>query len=191
MYLQVPSTSQSPMPSNTIHPAVESRTNSVTSIMQHAYRDLRASITGDHGSSIVSAIGRRMSTKKGVTFARPKTALAGALSRKLNGKSKKGEISNVVGDIDDDRIIDDVFAEVDVDGNGLIDYDEFSSMVRNYMTDDDVSIHTNCTRFDTINFDYSVNRIDRQRLFPPQRDATYGTITMHDDSRDALCTIQH
>lgn len=45
-----------------------------------------------------------------------------------------------VGGFEDDTIIDEVFAEVDVDGNGIVDYDEFSAMVRNYMTDDDVSI---------------------------------------------------
>ena len=45
-----------------------------------------------------------------------------------------------IGGIDDDSVIEEVFAEVDVDGNGLVDYDEFSSMVRNYMTDDDVNV---------------------------------------------------
>lgn len=44
-----------------------------------------------------------------------------------------------LGDITDNAIIDEIFAEVDVDGNGIIDYDEFTFMVRNYMTDDDIA----------------------------------------------------
>ncbi|VDK18548.1 unnamed protein product [Anisakis simplex] len=43
-----------------------------------------------------------------------------------------------VGDITDNAIIDEIFDEVDVDGDGIIDYDEFTFMVRNYMTDDDI-----------------------------------------------------
>ncbi|GMT10410.1 hypothetical protein PFISCL1PPCAC_1707, partial [Pristionchus fissidentatus] len=42
------------------------------------------------------------------------------------------------GDITDNTIIEEIFNEVDVDGNGLIDADEFSYMVRNYMNDDDI-----------------------------------------------------
>lgn len=42
------------------------------------------------------------------------------------------------GGIQDNQVIDEIFAEVDVDGNGFIDYDEFAYMVRNYMTDDDI-----------------------------------------------------
>ncbi|PIO74893.1 EF hand [Teladorsagia circumcincta] len=44
-----------------------------------------------------------------------------------------------LGDITDNQIIDEIFLEADVDGNGLIDYDEFSYMVKNYMTDDDIN----------------------------------------------------
>ncbi|KAK5979474.1 HLH domain-containing protein [Trichostrongylus colubriformis] len=44
-----------------------------------------------------------------------------------------------LGDITDNQIIDEIFMEADVDGNGLIDYDEFSYMVKNYMTDDDIN----------------------------------------------------
>ncbi|GMS78836.1 hypothetical protein PENTCL1PPCAC_1011, partial [Pristionchus entomophagus] len=42
------------------------------------------------------------------------------------------------GDITDNTIIEEIFNEVDVDGNGVIDADEFSYMVRNYMNDDDI-----------------------------------------------------
>ncbi|RCN43220.1 EF hand [Ancylostoma caninum] len=44
-----------------------------------------------------------------------------------------------LGDITDNQIIDEIFLEADVDGNGLIDYDEFTYMVKNYMTDDDIN----------------------------------------------------
>uniref|UniRef100_A0A0K0DFP2 Troponin C n=1 Tax=Angiostrongylus cantonensis TaxID=6313 RepID=A0A0K0DFP2_ANGCA len=44
-----------------------------------------------------------------------------------------------LGDITDNQIIDEIFLEADVDGNGLIDYDEFSYMVKNYMTDEDIN----------------------------------------------------
>lgn len=47
-------------------------------------------------------------------------------------------ILKTLGDINDDEVLDQIFQEVDVDGNGVIDYNEFSSMVRNYMQDDDV-----------------------------------------------------
>ncbi|GMR56536.1 hypothetical protein PMAYCL1PPCAC_26731, partial [Pristionchus mayeri] len=43
-----------------------------------------------------------------------------------------------LGDITDNTIIDEIFNECDVDGNGIIDADEFADMVRNYMTDDDI-----------------------------------------------------
>ncbi len=46
-------------------------------------------------------------------------------------------LKNIGGIIDDDTI-EQIFQEVDVDGNGVIDYDEFSSMVRNYMEDGDM-----------------------------------------------------
>ncbi|KAF8355040.1 hypothetical protein PRIPAC_96663 [Pristionchus pacificus] len=42
------------------------------------------------------------------------------------------------GDITDMTIIEDIFNESDVDGNGLIDKDEFTFMCRNYLTDDDL-----------------------------------------------------
>lgn len=45
------------------------------------------------------------------------------------------------GDITEDSIVDEIFAEADVDANGLIDYDEFAYMVRNYMNDDDIRVH--------------------------------------------------
>ncbi|KJH46302.1 EF hand [Dictyocaulus viviparus] len=61
-----------------------------------------------------------------------------------------------LGDITDNQIIDEIFLEADVDGNGLIDYDEFSYMadvdgnglidydefsymVKNYLTDEDIN----------------------------------------------------
>jgi len=44
-----------------------------------------------------------------------------------------------LGDISDDSVIEEIFTEADVDGNGLIDYDEFTFLVKNYMTDEDVS----------------------------------------------------
>ncbi|CAI4223530.1 unnamed protein product [Auanema sp. JU1783] len=43
------------------------------------------------------------------------------------------------GDITDSQIIEEIFLEADVDGNGVIDYDEFAYMVKNYMTDDDIN----------------------------------------------------
>ncbi|GMR61540.1 hypothetical protein PMAYCL1PPCAC_31735 [Pristionchus mayeri] len=42
------------------------------------------------------------------------------------------------GDITDNTIIEEIFNECDVDGNGLLDADEFADMVRNYMNDDDI-----------------------------------------------------
>ncbi|CAD6190014.1 unnamed protein product [Caenorhabditis auriculariae] len=44
-----------------------------------------------------------------------------------------------LGDITDNQVIDEIFNEADVDGNGVIDYDEFSYMVKNYMTDEDIN----------------------------------------------------
>lgn len=43
-----------------------------------------------------------------------------------------------VGEINDDELLDQIFQEIDVDGNGVIDYHEFASMVRHYLKDDDV-----------------------------------------------------
>ena len=56
------------------------------------------------------------------------------------GISKKDfrYILRELGDITDNQIIDEIFNEADVDGNGVIDYDEFTYMVKNYMTDDDI-----------------------------------------------------
>uniref|UniRef100_A0A915K2N1 EF-hand domain-containing protein n=1 Tax=Romanomermis culicivorax TaxID=13658 RepID=A0A915K2N1_ROMCU len=41
-----------------------------------------------------------------------------------------------IGGFTEDKI-DEIFREVDVAGNGQIDYEEFSQMVRNYLFDDD------------------------------------------------------
>lgn len=57
------------------------------------------------------------------------------------GMITESEFRNVlknIGGIIDDDVIEQIFQEVDVDGNGVIDYDEFSSMVRNYMEDGDM-----------------------------------------------------
>ncbi|CAK5099018.1 unnamed protein product [Meloidogyne enterolobii] len=43
-----------------------------------------------------------------------------------------------LGDIQNSRLIDELFIEYDVDGDGFIDFDEFSFLVRNYLTDEDV-----------------------------------------------------
>ncbi|VDK87584.1 unnamed protein product [Litomosoides sigmodontis] len=48
-------------------------------------------------------------------------------------------ILSELGDIRDKVIVDEIFAEADVDGNGVLDYDEFTFMVRNYMIDDDLA----------------------------------------------------
>ena len=37
-----------------------------------------------------------------------------------------------------DGLINALFEEVDVDGNGSVDQDEFAAMIRNYLTDDDI-----------------------------------------------------
>ncbi|KAK6107818.1 EF hand family protein [Brugia pahangi] len=47
-------------------------------------------------------------------------------------------ILSELGDIHDKAVIDEIFAEADVDGDGVLDYDEFSFMVRNYMIDEDL-----------------------------------------------------
>jgi hypothetical protein len=47
-------------------------------------------------------------------------------------------ILNSLGDIHDDSIIEDVFAEFDLDCNGMIDYREFSALVKTYLTDEDL-----------------------------------------------------
>ncbi|VDN31138.1 unnamed protein product, partial [Gongylonema pulchrum] len=44
-----------------------------------------------------------------------------------------------LGDIRDKAIVDEIFAEADVDGDGVLDYDEFTFMVRNYMLDEDLA----------------------------------------------------
>ncbi|CAJ0582791.1 unnamed protein product, partial [Mesorhabditis spiculigera] len=44
-----------------------------------------------------------------------------------------------LGDITDSTIQDEIFLEADVDGNGLIDYDEFTYMCKNYMLDEDIN----------------------------------------------------
>ncbi len=43
-----------------------------------------------------------------------------------------------LGGIQDERIIEEIFIEFDVDGNGVIDFAEFSNMVKSYMTEEDV-----------------------------------------------------
>uniref|UniRef100_A0A1I7VRM1 EF hand family protein n=1 Tax=Loa loa TaxID=7209 RepID=A0A1I7VRM1_LOALO len=43
-----------------------------------------------------------------------------------------------LGDIRNKAVIDEIFAEADVDGDGVLDYDEFAFMVRNYMIDEDL-----------------------------------------------------
>ena len=43
-----------------------------------------------------------------------------------------------LGEIHNDEVIEDIFSEFDVDGNGVIDYAEFSNMVKNYLTEEDV-----------------------------------------------------
>uniref|UniRef100_A0A914GSI8 EF-hand domain-containing protein n=1 Tax=Globodera rostochiensis TaxID=31243 RepID=A0A914GSI8_GLORO len=43
-----------------------------------------------------------------------------------------------LGDIQNGRLIEELFMEYDVDSDGFIDFDEFSFLVRNYLTDDDV-----------------------------------------------------
>lgn len=43
-----------------------------------------------------------------------------------------------LGDIHNGRMIEELFIEYDVDGDGFIDFDEFSFLVRNYLTDEDV-----------------------------------------------------
>ncbi|VDO96018.1 unnamed protein product [Heligmosomoides polygyrus] len=48
-------------------------------------------------------------------------------------------ISREPGDITDNQIIDEIFLEVEADGNCWMEYDEFSDMVKNYMTDDDIN----------------------------------------------------
>ncbi len=50
-------------------------------------------------------------------------------------------ILDKVGDISDSALVDELFTEVDVDGNGVIDYDEFAVMVKNYLTEEDVAAH--------------------------------------------------
>lgn len=44
-----------------------------------------------------------------------------------------------LGGIMNDKLIDEIFTEYDVDSDGFIDYDEFSFLVKNYLTDDDVA----------------------------------------------------
>ncbi|VDM98807.1 unnamed protein product [Thelazia callipaeda] len=44
-----------------------------------------------------------------------------------------------LGDIRDKAVVDEIFAEADVDGDGVLDYDEFTFMVRNYMVDEDLA----------------------------------------------------
>uniref|UniRef100_A0A915Q0B7 EF-hand domain-containing protein n=1 Tax=Setaria digitata TaxID=48799 RepID=A0A915Q0B7_9BILA len=48
-------------------------------------------------------------------------------------------ILSELGDIRDNAVVDEIFAEADVDGNGVLDYDEFTFMVRNYMIDEDLA----------------------------------------------------
>ncbi|KAL3119158.1 hypothetical protein niasHT_003941 [Heterodera trifolii] len=43
-----------------------------------------------------------------------------------------------LGDIQNGRLIEELFMEYDVDSDGFIDFDEFSFLVRNYLTDEDV-----------------------------------------------------
>ncbi|GMR58994.1 hypothetical protein PMAYCL1PPCAC_29189 [Pristionchus mayeri] len=46
-----------------------------------------------------------------------------------------------IGEIRDNAIIDEIWSLVDVDGNGIIDMDEFADMVRDYMKDEDIESH--------------------------------------------------
>lgn len=48
-------------------------------------------------------------------------------------------ILSELGDIHDKAVVDEIFAEADVDGDGVLDYDEFTFMVRNYMIDEDLA----------------------------------------------------
>ncbi|VBB30996.1 unnamed protein product [Acanthocheilonema viteae] len=48
-------------------------------------------------------------------------------------------ILSELGDIRDKAVVDEIFAEADVDGDGVLDYDEFTFMVRNYMIDEDLA----------------------------------------------------
>ncbi|KAI6213446.1 hypothetical protein M3Y94_00151100 [Aphelenchoides besseyi] len=43
-----------------------------------------------------------------------------------------------LGHIKNSSLLDELFCEFDVDSDGFIDFDEFSFLVRNYLTDDDV-----------------------------------------------------
>ncbi|KAK0408368.1 hypothetical protein QR680_003911 [Steinernema hermaphroditum] len=61
--------------------------------------------------------------------------------RKKNGHITKEEFEATLrelGDFTNSSVIDEIFADVDVDANGIIDYDEFSFMVKNYLLDEDV-----------------------------------------------------
>lgn len=64
-----------------------------------------------------------------------------ALQSEVGSVSKKDfqYILGELGDIRDKAIVDEIFAEADVDGNGVLDYDEFTFMVRNYMMDEDLA----------------------------------------------------
>uniref|UniRef100_A0A914P5R7 EF-hand domain-containing protein n=2 Tax=Panagrolaimus TaxID=55784 RepID=A0A914P5R7_9BILA len=44
-----------------------------------------------------------------------------------------------MGGIQNPYLIDELFTEFDVDSDGFIDYDEFGFLVKNYLTDDDIS----------------------------------------------------
>jgi len=50
-----------------------------------------------------------------------------------------------IGGFTEDKI-DEVFREVDVAGNGQIDYEEFSQMVRNYLFEDDAAENKNSSQ---------------------------------------------
>lgn len=48
-------------------------------------------------------------------------------------------ILSELGEIRDKAVVDEIFAEADVDGDGVLNYDEFTFMVRNYMIDEDLN----------------------------------------------------
>lgn len=58
-----------------------------------------------------------------------------------NGLISKKDFEFVLrelGHITNSTLLDELFIEYDVDSDGFIDFDEFSFLVKNYLTDDDV-----------------------------------------------------
>jgi len=68
-----------------------------------------------------------------------------------NGVISEAEFKHVLmelGNFPEDEI-DEIFREVDVAGNGQIDYEEFAQMVRNYLFDDDGATSSSTTGHST------------------------------------------